>query len=83
MAQDEDFLFFIFENCENGDFADMIAKRNKLSIEVTKIYTAQIVQVLAYLQTKEVMHRDLKPQNMLLDQNMNIKIVSIKLTFTD
>jgi serine/threonine protein kinase len=70
-------LYFIFENCENGDFADMIAKRNKLSIEVTRIYAAQIVQVLAYLQSKEVMHRDLKPQNMLLDQNMNIKIVRL------
>jgi carbon catabolite-derepressing protein kinase len=55
----------------------MIAKRNKLSIEVTRIYAAQIVQVLAYLQSKEVMHRDLKPQNMLLDQNMNIKIVRL------
>jgi serine/threonine protein kinase len=77
VAQDETLLYFIFENCENGDFADMIAKRNKLSIEVTRIYAAQIVQVLAYLQSKEVMHRDLKPQNMLLDQNMNIKIVRL------
>jgi 3-phosphoinositide dependent protein kinase-1 len=34
-----------------------------------------MVQTLAYLQTCEVMHRDLKPQNLLLDSNFNIKFV--------
>jgi serine/threonine protein kinase len=37
---------------------------------------AQMVSVLEYLQQKDIMHRDLKPQNVLLDDNYNIKIVN-------
>ena len=73
---DDDNLFFVFENCENGDLADLIQQRKSLSLEVTRIYAAQMVQCLEYLQNQEVMHRDLKPQNLMLDADMNIKFVS-------
>ena len=75
-TMDEQNLYFVFENCENGDLNDLITKRKTLSMEVTRIYAAQMVQCLYYLQKKGVMHRDLKPQNLLLDENMNIKFVS-------
>jgi len=38
-----------------------------------------MVSVLDLLQKHNVMHRDLKPQNMLLDENFNIKVVCIDL----
>lgn len=66
----------MFENCENGDFADLLNNYGKFDMQICRIYAAQMVQALAYLQSKDVMHRDLKPQNMLLDENMNLKIVS-------
>lgn len=37
-------------------------------------YTLQILQGLVYLHKKKVMHLDLKPQNILLDTDMQIKI---------
>lgn len=33
------------------------------------------MQTLEYLQSLEIMHRDMKPQNMLLDENFNIKFI--------
>lgn len=60
-TMDENNLYFIFENCENGDLANLIAQRGRFSLEVTKIYAAQIVHALLQLQEKNVMHRDLKP----------------------
>ena len=54
-------LYFVFENCENGDMADLIQARRKFDLEVTRIYAAQIVQTFEFLQSKQVMHRDLKP----------------------
>ena len=47
----------------------------KLPEELVKQYAAQLVSVLEYLQTKRVMHRDLKPQNIMLDENFNLKVV--------
>ena len=49
----------------------------KLDIKLVKFYTAQLVHTLEYLQKNEIMHRDLKPQNLMLDENYNIKVVSI------
>lgn len=75
-TMDSEYLYFIFENCENGDLADLIQDRKRLSLEVTRIYAAEMVQCFEMLQSKEVMHRDLKPQNLLLDADMHIKFVS-------
>jgi len=33
-------LYFVFENCENGDLANLIALKKQFSLEVTKIYAA-------------------------------------------
>jgi serine/threonine protein kinase len=46
---DSENLYFIFENCENGDLAELISKRSRLSLELTRIYTAQLVQALELL----------------------------------
>jgi serine/threonine protein kinase len=40
-----------------------------------RAYAAQLVYTLGYLQTLEIMHRDLKPQNLLLDDNFNLKFI--------
>lgn len=53
----------------NKDFSE------KLPEELVKQYAAQLVSVLEYLQSKRVMHRDLKPQNIMLDENFNLKVV--------
>jgi len=48
-----------------------------LDIRLVKLFAAQIVHVLEYMQSKLIMHRDLKPQNLMLDDHYNIKFVSL------
>ena len=48
-TMDHENLYFIFENCENGDLANLIAQKNVFSLEVTKIYAAQMIQALLFL----------------------------------
>merc|ERR1719232_2243542 len=71
----EDNLYFVFETCTNGDLADLISARKKLDIEVVRMYAAQLVLALDYLQTMKVIHRDLKPQNIMIDSNYNLKLI--------
>lgn len=53
----------------------LIASIERLHEDLVKLYSAQLVSVMEYIQSKKVMHRDLKPQNILLDDNYNIKVV--------
>jgi len=46
----------------------------KLSEQKTAIISAQIITGLEYLHSRNVAHRDLKPDNILLDEKNSVKI---------
>lgn len=46
----------------------------RFSTEVTKFYASQITLALEHLHSLNIIYRDLKPENLLLDTNGNIKI---------
>lgn len=75
LIQDEEFLYFIFENCPNGTLNDIIGAKGKLTEEIVKIYAAQLINVIQVFQEHGIMHRDLKPQNILISNEWNIKVV--------
>jgi serine/threonine protein kinase len=50
----------------------------KLSLDVSRAYAAQIVALLYYMQVRRISHRDMKPHNLMLDDNWNIKLVRFR-----
>ena len=46
---------------------NLLKKHKTLGEDLTKIYVAQMVNLLEYMQKKDIMHRDLKPLNIMLD----------------
>jgi len=44
-----------------------------LQYRVAQQYLAEVVDILEYLRSKNIAHRDLKPDNFLLDEKMHIK----------
>ena len=43
--------------------------------DLVKIYMAQLINSLEFMQSKNVIHRDLKPLNIMLDENFNLKLI--------
>lgn len=72
--QDESSLYFLLEYAPNGDFLSVMKKFGSLSEECACYYAAQIIDSISLLHSKGIIHRDMKPENILLDRNMKIKL---------
>ncbi|KAF9401583.1 Suppressor of Sensor Kinase (SLN1) [Mortierella sp. AD011] len=68
-------VFIFMEYCQGGSLADLLEHGRIEDEKVIKFYTLQMLKGLAYLHDKNVVHRDIKPDNVLLDHLGNIKYV--------
>jgi serine/threonine protein kinase len=69
---DGDYILLITEYCKDGDLSKWIEKSDKNAGEILDILI-QITNGMKYLHDNNIIHRDIKPQNILLDNNI-IKI---------
>ena len=73
--EDEDNVYIILELCKNKSLLDYLYKRGGRLTEIeVKCYIFQLLQGLKCLHKKGVIHRDLKPNNLLLDYKNELKI---------
>uniref|UniRef100_A0AAQ5YM84 non-specific serine/threonine protein kinase n=1 Tax=Amphiprion ocellaris TaxID=80972 RepID=A0AAQ5YM84_AMPOC len=52
--------------CNGGDLAEYLHSKGTLSEDTIRVFLQQIAQAMKVLQSKGILHRDLKPQNILL-----------------
>ena len=62
------------ELCAGGDLLNYVWKRWKLKEEVAKYFFKQIISGIQYIHSKNIIHRDIKLDNLLLDGDGKIKI---------
>eukprot|EP00418_Pyrodinium_bahamense_P073500 CAMPEP_0179094570 /NCGR_PEP_ID=MMETSP0796-20121207/43379_1 /TAXON_ID=73915 /ORGANISM="Pyrodinium bahamense, Strain pbaha01" /LENGTH=726 /DNA_ID=CAMNT_0020792247 /DNA_START=61 /DNA_END=2242 /DNA_ORIENTATION=- len=65
--EDGDTVFLLMELCNGGDLLDNISEEGSLSEPVARIFAHQMLSALAYCHANGVAHRDVKPENFLLD----------------
>ena len=72
--QDEKYLYLAFEFIQGGDLFNLLRVENRFPLEKAQFYAGQIVFVLDYLHSKNIIYRNLKPENILLNKNGYVKI---------
>ncbi|XP_031552797.1 serine/threonine-protein kinase SIK2-like isoform X2 [Actinia tenebrosa] len=74
VMETKNMLYLVTEYASNGEMFDYLAHHGRLSEKEAKKKFVQILSAVEYCHKRHVVHRDLKAENLLLDQNMNIKI---------
>ncbi|KAM7476589.1 hypothetical protein LguiB_023832 [Lonicera macranthoides] len=75
--QTEDRIFLVLEYCDGGDLAAYLNQRGKVSEAVAKHFMRQLAAGLQVLNENSLIHRDLKPQNLLLTTNEATPLLKI------
>lgn len=58
-----------------GELYKIFTKEKRLPEEVAKFYAIQIILAIGELHSKGIMHRDLKLENILVDERGYLKII--------
>ncbi|XP_009774160.1 CBL-interacting serine/threonine-protein kinase 7-like [Nicotiana tabacum] len=67
-------IYLIMEIATGGDLYAKLNRRGRFSDSTARFYFHQLVSALHFCHQNGVTHRDIKLQNLLLDQNNNLKI---------
>lgn len=62
------YLYLVLELCTNGDLFGFIEKKGRLEENVSKFYLAEVILAIEYLHNHNIIYRDLKPANVLIDK---------------
>ncbi|KAF9291765.1 cyclin-dependent kinase 2 [Linnemannia elongata] len=83
VVHEESKLFLVFEFLEVDlkKYMDTHTKAQNtgLPLEQVKEYLHQLIQGVEFCHQRRILHRDLKPQNLLIDENRNLKLADFGL----
>lgn len=64
----------MLEYIEGGIFFDLVKSAGAMGERAGRYFLDQLIDVLTYLDKKKVSHRDLKLENILVDNDLNLKV---------
>ncbi|XP_067255853.1 serine/threonine-protein kinase 32B-like isoform X5 [Chanodichthys erythropterus] len=72
--QDEEDLFMVVDLLLGGDLRFHLQQNVHFKEETVKLYMCELALALCYLQREHIIHRDIKPDNILLDEHGHVHI---------
>ncbi|EPT01374.1 hypothetical protein FOMPIDRAFT_1120421 [Fomitopsis schrenkii] len=72
--QDDENCFFVLDLMLGGDLRFHLDRLGRISEDVVRFWTAELSSALSYLHRQRIVHRDIKPDNVLLDAMGHVHI---------
>uniref|UniRef100_A0A1A8JW50 non-specific serine/threonine protein kinase n=3 Tax=Nothobranchius TaxID=28779 RepID=A0A1A8JW50_NOTKU len=73
--QDDNFLYLVMDYYVGGDLLTLLSKfEDRLPEDMSRFYVAEMVLAIHSIHQQRYIHRDIKPDNVLLDVNGHIRL---------
>ncbi len=72
--QEDDYLYLVMEFLPGGDYMSLLMKKDKLTEDEAKFYIAELILAVESIHQLDCIHRDIKPDNILIDKDGHIKL---------
>ena len=72
--QEGDYLYLVMEFLAGGDLMSLLIKKDILTENEAKFYIAEIILAIESIHKLDCIHRDIKPDNILIGKNGHIKL---------
>ena len=73
-------LYLIMEYCEGGDLSQVLKLEGKFTEARAKIYAAEVLLAIQSLHKRDIIFRDLKPDNVVIDSQGHAKLTDFGLS---
>jgi len=73
-------LYLILDYVRGGELFFQLKREGLFSVERVRLYAAEIILAIKHLHEKDVIYRDLKPENLLLDEDGHIMLTDFGLS---
>lgn len=75
--EDKEWLYIVTELIIGGELFDEISKRHKFTEVDAAIIIKQILEAVTYWHGVNIVHKDLKPENLMLQEKENVEYVKV------
>ena len=79
VGKDQDKFFFAMEYVPGGSVQELLAKEKKLSVDQAVKFVIEAAKGLEYAEKRGIVHRDIKPDNLMITDDGGIKICDLGL----
>lgn len=75
VGEDNNVRYIVMENIEGPNLKELIRRQGPFTVDGAAFIIRQIANGLDFAHARDLVHRDIKPQNILVDNNGNVKVV--------